>query len=243
MKLRESSTNHHHLQLLNMNTPQHETVLGIVGTNEDRRRRRAIFRVGTAIQRTNRTGSLKPSLWPTWRTHLSQGRMSFTISTGMFFLILTILTYAAAQGSCEGGAWLLKARCETCSRAHALKSRSRSLQLYNLDFALRTLGSSGAAIHSAHVLTSGILALRDLYGFNTAALFPMDNNVKIYRGELALLIICRKRNYFQNRKCDITPLRAALCLFLYINCPSRFHRFAQCAGRLCERLPRRRLHD
>ena len=72
---------------------------------------------------------------------------------------------------------------------HNTKFILKDTQLNKLDFALRTIGSSGQAIHAVYCLKKGIRMLRDLYGINTALLFPSDRNVKIYRGMSVLLII------------------------------------------------------
>ena len=70
--------------------------------------------------------------------------------------------------------------------AFGVQACSLLLQLNKMDFALRTVGSSCKAIHATYCLKRGIRGVRDLYGINTASLFPTDNNVKVYRGEARL---------------------------------------------------------
>ena len=73
------------------------------------------------------------------------------------------------------------------SVAFGVQACSLLLQLNKMDFALRAIGRSSQAIYSMYRLKAGIRAIRDIYGINTALLFPSDNNVKVYRGEANLL--------------------------------------------------------
>ncbi|KAL5504826.1 hypothetical protein ACEPAH_7489 [Sanghuangporus vaninii] len=53
-------------------------------------------------------------------------------------------------------------------------------ELIRLDFALRTIGSGGPLIKATHDIKRALMKLRDLYGMNTSALYPEDENVKMY---------------------------------------------------------------
>ncbi|KAI5122879.1 hypothetical protein M0805_003331 [Coniferiporia weirii] len=53
-------------------------------------------------------------------------------------------------------------------------------ELVRLDFALRSVGSSGPGIHAANILKIRLRQLRDLCGTNTFVLFPDDANVQAY---------------------------------------------------------------
>lgn len=54
------------------------------------------------------------------------------------------------------------------------------IQLTELHYALRTIGSSGTVIHASLLLATGLLELRNLFGTNTAKLFPDDKNYEVY---------------------------------------------------------------
>ncbi|KAL5483365.1 hypothetical protein ACEPAI_8596 [Sanghuangporus weigelae] len=53
-------------------------------------------------------------------------------------------------------------------------------ELIRLDFALRSIGSGGPLIKATHDVKRALMKLRDLYGMNTSALYPEDENVKMY---------------------------------------------------------------
>ncbi|KAL5521229.1 hypothetical protein ACEPAG_9152 [Sanghuangporus baumii] len=53
-------------------------------------------------------------------------------------------------------------------------------ELIRLDFALRSIGSGGPLIKATHNVKQALMKLRDLYGMNTSALYPEDENVKMY---------------------------------------------------------------
>ncbi|KAI5122880.1 hypothetical protein M0805_003332 [Coniferiporia weirii] len=53
-------------------------------------------------------------------------------------------------------------------------------ELVRLDFALRSVGSSGPGILAANNLKTRLRHLRDLFGVNTSFLFPDDDNIRDY---------------------------------------------------------------
>lgn len=59
----------------------------------------------------------------------------------------------------------------------------------HLDHALRSIAASGPAIQAVHDCKQSLRELRDIYGINTAVLYPEDINVKAYKRMLLTFTI------------------------------------------------------